>query len=45
MCEVLEKDDKPLFRVTSSEYPDEPIIKDSASGAWMFFANKINDLT
>ena len=44
-CEVLCRDDKPVFRVTSSEFPEMPVEKDSASGAWMFFAKKINDLT
>ena len=41
-CEVLERDNRPLFKVTCSDYPDDPIEKDSCSGCWMFFANKIN---
>ena len=44
-CEILEQNDKPVFRVTSSEFPNDSVVKDSCSGAWMVFANKINELS
>ena len=44
-CEILEQNDKPVFKVTSSEFPHDAVVKDSCSGAWMVFANKINELT
>ena len=31
--------------MTSSEYPDMPVDKDSCSGVWIFWAKKINELT
>ena len=35
--EILEgSDNKPLYRVTCSEDPDNPIIKDSSTGCWVY---------
>ncbi len=33
-----------MFRVTSSEEPDNPIVKESTSGCWLEFAKKIEVL-
>ncbi len=34
-CEILDAGPKPLFQVTSSEDPEHPIIKESATAAWV----------
>ena len=35
-CEILEgSDGKPLFKVTSEEDVDNPIIKNSCTGCWV----------
>lgn len=33
--EILDGGERPLFKVTSSEDPDNPIIKESSSSAWL----------
>lgn len=44
-CEILEGvDNKPLYRVTCSEDPDNPIVRDSSSGCWVYICNRINDI-
>jgi hypothetical protein len=43
-CEILDGGEKPMFRVTSSEEPDNPIVKESTSGCWLEFAKKIEVL-
>ncbi|CAD8077937.1 unnamed protein product [Paramecium primaurelia] len=44
-CEILEgSDGKPLFKVTSEEDVDNPIIKNSCTGCWVHIYNKINEL-
>ncbi len=41
ICEILDGGEKPMFRVTSSEDPNNPIVKESTSGCWLEFAKKI----
>jgi hypothetical protein len=41
LCEILDGGKKPVFKVTSSEFQDEPLIKDSASGCWLEIVKKI----
>ena len=43
-CEILDGGEKPLFRVTSEEDPDNSITKESTSGAWLEFAKKIESI-
>jgi hypothetical protein len=43
-CEILDGGEKPMFRVTSSEEPDNPVVKESTSGCWLEFAKKIEVL-
>lgn len=43
-CEILDGGDKPSFRVTSSEDPDKPIIKESTSGCWLDIVRRIEIL-
>lgn len=33
-----------MYRVTSSEDPDNPIVRDSSTGCWVYICNKVNDL-
>jgi len=43
--EILEgPDGKPLYRVTSSEDPDNPIVRDSSTGCWVYICHKVNDI-
>ena len=43
-CEILDDGQKPMFKVTCSDDPHNPIVKDSASGAWLDFVKKTNDI-
>ena len=43
-CEVLDDGSKPMFKVTCSEDPHNPIIRDSASGAWLDFVKRTNEI-
>ena len=43
-CEILDGGDKPQFRVTSSEDPDNSVTRDSTSGCWLEFAKKIEEI-
>ena len=43
-CEILDDGVKPMFKVTCSEEPNNPVIKDSASGSWMDFLKRTNDI-
>ena len=36
VCEILDGGNSPLFKVTSMEDPDNPIIRDASSGAWIY---------
>lgn len=40
-CEILDGGEKPMFKVTSSEDPENPIMRESTSGCWLEFAKKI----
>jgi hypothetical protein len=43
-CEILDGGNKPLYKLTSSEDPNNPIIRDSSTACWSYVCNKINDL-
>ena len=43
-CEILDDGSKPMFKVTCSEDPQNPVISDSASGAWLVFVKKTNEI-
>ena len=43
-CEVIDDGSKPVFKVTCSEAPHNPVERDTASGAWLEFVKKINQL-
>jgi hypothetical protein len=44
ICEILDGGNSPLFKVTPGDDPDNPIIKDASSGAWIEICKKINEL-
>lgn len=44
LCEILDGGNAPLYKVTSSEDPDNPIVKDASSGAWIEVCRRINEL-
>lgn len=43
-CEILEGDNRPIYKVTPEEDPENPIIKDSSTGCWVYICQKVNDL-
>ena len=43
-CEVLDDGVKPMFKVTCDDDPHNPIISDTASGAWLHFIKKTNEI-
>ena len=43
-CEILDGGNKPKYQLTSSEDPNNPIIKESSTACWSYVCNKINDL-
>ena len=43
-CEILDGGPKPQYKVTSSEDPEHPIIKDSSTACWSVVGNAINKL-
>ena len=43
-CEILDGGTKPKYQLTSSEDPNNPIIKESSTACWSYVCNKINDL-
>jgi len=43
-CEILDDGTKPLFKVTCSDEPDDPIIRETASGAWLIFVQRIANM-
>lgn len=45
ICEILDGGDRPLFKVTPSEEPDKPIIRDSTSGCWLEIVKRIESMT
>ena len=44
MCEILDGGNEPLFKVTASDDPSNPMIKASSSGVWIDICKKINEL-
>lgn len=43
-CEILEGGDgRPIYRVTSSEDPENPIVRDSSTGCWVYVCSKVNE--
>ena len=43
-CEIIDGGDKPLYRVTSSEDPANPIVRESSTGCWVYICRRVNDL-
>ncbi len=44
-CEILEgTDGKPIFKVISEEDQENPIIRNSCTGCWIYICHKVNDL-
>ena len=41
ICEILDKGNKPSFKITCMDDPENPIEKDSATAAWMFIQIQI----
>jgi hypothetical protein len=44
ICEILDGGNGPLYKVTCSDDPDNPIIKDASSSNWIDIHKKINEL-
>ena len=45
MCEILDGGSKPLYKVTSMDEPNNPIMKDSSTGCWIDICKKLNDIS
>jgi hypothetical protein len=43
ICEILDGGSKPLYKVTSMDDPENPIVKDSSTGCWIDICKKLND--
>ena len=43
-CEIMDGGLKPIYKVTCSDVPDSPIIKDSSTGCWVYICKKVNDM-
>lgn len=43
-CEIIKGDNNPLFKVTSSEFPNNPIIRDSTTGCWIVICKRVNEI-
>ena len=43
-CEILDGGDKPIFKVTCSEDPNNPIIKDTSTGCWVHICKLVDNL-
>lgn len=41
----MQKGNRPLFTVTSEEDPDNPIVRDSSTGCWVYICQKVNHLS
>ena len=44
ICEILAGSNKPLYRVTCMDDPDNIIIRDSSSACWNFICKKVNEV-
>ncbi|EGR28103.1 hypothetical protein IMG5_183250 [Ichthyophthirius multifiliis] len=43
--EILEgPEGKPIYRVTSEEDPDNPIVRESSTGCWVYICQRVNEL-
>ena len=43
-CEILEGEEKPIYKVICSEDPNNPIIRDSSTGCWIYICKKVNEI-
>ena len=43
-CEILDGGTKPIYKLTSNEDIEHPIIKDSSTACWIVVGNAINEL-
>ena len=44
ICEILDGGTAPIFKVTCADEPENPIVKDASSGAWIEVYKRINEL-
>ena len=44
ICEILDGGARPIFKVTCSDDPNNPLVRDSSSGVWIDICKKINEL-
>lgn len=44
-CEILDGGEKPLYKVTCSDDPQNPIVRDSSTGCWVHICRKVNDMS
>lgn len=44
-CEILDGGDKPMYKVTCSDDPENPIVRDSSTGCWVHICRKVNDMS
>ena len=44
-CEILDGGEKPIYRVTCSEDPNNPIVRDSSTGCWVHICKRVNELS
>ena len=42
--EVLDNGNGPIYKIISTEDPDNPIIREASSGAWIEVCKKVNDI-
>lgn len=43
-CEILDGGEKPIYKVTCSEDPDNPIIRDTSTGCWVHICKLVDGL-
>ena len=44
ICEILDGGSGPLYKVTCTDDPENPIVKDASSGVWIEICKRIADL-
>lgn len=44
-CEILDGGEKPMYRLTNSEDPTNPITRDSSTGCWIQICKRVNELS
>ena len=42
--EVIDNGNAPIYKLTSMEDPDNPIIREASSAAWIEVCKKVNDV-